>query len=271
MMHLSEQAFTGIARLMHEVAGLSFNPSKKPLIASRLAPRIQGLGLPGFEAYLQLIQSPGQQRELQVSIDLLTTNETYFFREPAHFERLEQEIKSGPRREVKVWCGASSYGDEPYTIAMVLADLCASGHVADNWSVVGTDISEKVLRHAVTGIFPLSRLQRVSPQRLKRYCLRGDDEAEGLVKMNAHLTTHVQFGQLNLCEPIDLPGLFDFIFLRNVMIYFDQDTKRQVVDAVLSKLRPGGLFFTGMAEGRLSCQTPLQPLASGVYRKPTHD
>ena len=182
MMHLSEQAFTGIARLMHEVAGLSFNPSKKPLIASRLAPRIQGLGLPGFEAYLQLIQSPGQQRELQVSIDLLTTNETYFFREPAHFERLEQEIKSGPRREVKVWCGASSYGDEPYTIAMVLADLCASGHVADNWSVVGTDISEKVLRHAVTGIFPLSRLQRVSPQRLKRYCLRGDDEAEGLVK-----------------------------------------------------------------------------------------
>lgn len=267
-MQLSDPVFQSIAKLMHEVAGLSFNPSKKPLVASRLAPRIQRLGLDGFEPYLQLIRSAAHQDELQASIDLLTTNETYFFREPAHFERLEQELRSGGRRQVSIWCGASSYGDEPYSIGMVLADLCASGHVDNNWSVLGTDISHKVLRSAVEGVFPASRLHLVSEQRLKRYCMRGEGDAEGLVMMNERLTRNVRFGQLNLCEPIDVPGPFDAVFLRNVMIYFDQDTKRRVVDAVLRQVRPGGLFFTGMAEGRLNCATPLQVLGPGAYRKP---
>ena len=277
-MDISEASFQIIADLLEARTGQHLTESRRWRVNSALAGIFRAHGISNVDQLVCLLAAPPPRGPdspdlAQEVVEALLNNETYFFRESKHFDFLRQQALAARGRTAmfRVWSAASSSGEEAYSIAMVLADLCASGHVADNWSVVGTDISEKVLRHAVTGIFPLSRLQRVSPQRLKRYCLRGDDEAEGLVKMNAHLTSHVQFGQLNLCEPIDLPGIFDFIFLRNVMIYFDQDTKRQVVDAVLSKLRPGGLFFTGMAEGRLSCQTPLQPLASGVYRKPTHD
>jgi len=135
--------------------------------------------------------------------------------------------------------------------------------------VLGTDISDRVLRSACEAIFPEDRLRHVSEQRLKRYCLRGEGESEGLVQMHPQLRERVRFGQLNLCQPIEPIGPFDVIFLRNVLIYFDAATKRQVVDRVLAKLRPGGLFFIGTAEGRVACETPLLALAPGAFRKTT--
>ena len=107
----------------------------------------------------------------------------------------------------------------------------------------------------------------MSEQRLKRYCLRGEGESEGLVQIQSQLRDHVRFGQLNLCRPLGDVGQFDVVFLRNVLIYFDAPTKRQVVDRVLTALRPGGLFFLGIAEGRVPCDTPLSPVAPGAFRK----
>ena len=267
MSGMSDSAFRGIAAVMHAAVGLSLSDAKKPLVSSRLGPRIQRLGLGGFDEYLALIDSGQDAAEFQVAIDLLTTNETYFFREPAHFQLLERELASGVHGPVSVWSAASSFGDEAYSVAMVLADLQWQGRIGGDWSVLGTDISDRVLRAARQAVYPEDRLRHVSPQRLKRYCLRGEDESEGLVQMQPRLVERVRFGQLNLCEPIDPPGPFDVIFLRNVLIYFDAATKRAVVHRVLEQLRPGGLFFIGMAEGRVPVDTSLERLAPGAFRK----
>lgn len=264
---LSQRTYEKIASLMYEAIGLSFNDSKMPLIASRLSPRIQRLGLDGYEDYYALIASPQDGGEFQVAVDLLTTNETYFFREPAHYELLEQELSRTRPRTLSVWSAASSFGDEAYSTAMLLADLQQIGRVGADWSILGTDISDRVLRSAIEAIYPQDRLRNVTPDRLKRYCLRGDGDAEGLVQIQDKLREKVRFGQLNLCQPITGIGPFDVVFLRNVLIYFDAATKREVVDRVLEHLRPGGLFFIGTAEGRVPCNTPLQSVAPGAFRK----
>ena len=264
---LRDETFRGITELMYSAIGLSFTDNKKPLVSSRLAPRIQRLGMGGFEDYLALISSPDDGGEFQVAVDLLTTNETYFFREPAHYDLLQQELLRNKTRAPSIWSAASSFGDEAYSIAMLLSDMQTQGSIGPDWRILGTDISDRVLRSATEAIYPEDRLRHVSPERLRRYCLRGEDESEGLVQMHPRLLEHVSFGQLNLCQPVDDIGPFDVIFLRNVLIYFDAPTKRAVVDRVLTQLRPGGLFFIGIAEGRIPCETPLLTLAPGAFRK----
>jgi chemotaxis protein methyltransferase CheR len=266
MQALSDRTFEHITALMHACIGLSFSVSKKPLVSSRLAPRIQRLGMDSFEEYLALIESEEEGGEFQMAVDLLTTNETYFFREPAHFALLEETLQRERPQRVSVWSAASSFGDEAYSVAMLLADLALHGRIGQ-WSVLGSDISDRVLRSASQGIFPEERLRQVSRERLKRYCLRGEGDKAGLVQMQDKLREHVRFGQLNLCVPVQGLGPFDMVFLRNVLIYFDAPTKSAVVDNVLGQLRPGGLLFIGTAEGRVSCKTPLTPLAPGVFRK----
>ncbi len=263
---LSDRTFERIAALMHASVGLSFAANKKSLVSSRLAPRIQRIGLGSFEDYLAVVEAD-EGGEFQMAVDLLTTNETYFFREPAHFELLEREIVQTRPRSLRVWSAASSFGDEAYSTAMLLADLAQQGHLGPDWSVLGTDISDRVLSSAARGIFPEDRLRGVAPERLKRHCLRGEGESAGLVQMSAKLRERVRFGQLNLCAEIESLGPFDVVFLRNVLIYFDPPTKVAVVDRVLAQLRPGGLFFIGTAEGRIPCKTPLATLAPGAFRK----
>ena len=264
---LRDETFRQITGLMHATIGLSFPDSKKPLVTSRLSARIQRIGLSGFEEYFELISSHDDGGEFQMAVDLLTTNETYFFREPAHFDLLERELMRLKPRQLAVWSAAASFGDEAYSTAMLLSDLQQQGKIGADWSVLGTDISDRVLRSASEAIFPADRLSKVSPARLKRYCLRGEEESEGLVQIQDKLRDHVRFGQLNLCQDFDGIGPFDVIFLRNVLIYFDPPTKQAVVNRVLTRLRPGGLFFIGTAEGRVQTTHRLQTLAPGAFRK----
>ncbi len=265
-MELADTTFRNIADLMYQVVGLSFSDHKKALIASRLAPRLQRLGMPSYEAYVSLLRKQEDGDELQHAIDLLTTNETYFFREQKHFDLLAAEFARGPRRSASVWSAASSYGDEAYSIAMVLADLQHQGRIHDDWQVLGTDISERVLQGAKDAVYALDRIREVSPERQKRYLLKGHGDADGLVAVKEEICEHVRFGQLNLTEPIDVPGPFDVIFLRNVLIYFDQPTKRAVCNEVLQHLVPGGLFFIGTAEGRVETSFKLKTLGPGAFR-----
>lgn len=268
MLELKEKTFQGIARLMHDSCGLTFAPSKLSLVSSRLNSRIESLGLGSFEEYLALIGRDRGGDEFQVAVNLLTTNETYFFREPEHFTLLESQLPEMGRRPLKLWSAASSFGDEAYTLAMVLSDLQTAGRIMDGWSILGTDISERVLRVARSAIYPVERLQQVSQERLRRHCLRGEGESAGLVQIKERLRERVSFDWINLCKPLEQRGPFDVIFLRNVMIYFDQDTKTAVVERVLQQLRPGGLFFIGTAEGRVTCSVPLETLRAGAFRKP---
>ncbi len=267
MTPMCDQSFRQITGLMYELCGLSFGDAKRPLVSSRLGPRIQRLGLGSYKEYAALIAGNDEKGELQMAIDLLTTNETYFFREQAHFDLLERELLQTRPRSFAVWSAASSFGDEAYSVAMLLADLQVKGQIGPDWRIVGTDISDRVLRSAAQGIYPEDRLRHVSPERLRRYCLRGEGESEGLAQIKESLREHVRFGQVNLCQPIEDLGPFDAVLLRNVLIYFDPPTKIAVVDRVLANLRPGGLFFIGTAEGRVACKTPLQNVAPGAFRK----
>lgn len=252
---------------MHEAAGLSFNDSKKPLVASRLSLRLQKLGLASYDEYLDLLLDENEAVEFQMAVDLLTTNETYFFREPKHFDLVERTLATRSQRgPVHVWSAASSFGDEAFSLAMLLSDLQALGKVGPEWSILATDISHRVLLSAREAIYPADRLRHVSPKRLQRYCLCGHGPSEGQVQMQAKIRERVSFGQLNLCREIEDIGRFDFIFLRNVLIYFDLPTKRAVVDRVLEKLKPGGLLFIGTAEGRAPSRHRLQAVEPGAFR-----
>ncbi|TXH87520.1 MAG: SAM-dependent methyltransferase [Rhodoferax sp.] len=264
----SDREFKVIADIMYEAAGLSFNDSKKSLIHSRLSPRIHKLGLQSFADYIEILGDETQGAEFQMAVDLLTTNETYFFREPKHYDLLQQEFATyGPSRSLHVWSAASSFGDEAYSTAMLMADMQMRGQIGAGWSILATDISHRVLLSAKEGVFPEDRLRAVSPERLRRYCLRGEGPSQGQVLVQDKIRQKVQFGQLNLCKPFDGLGPFDVVFLRNVLIYFDPPTKTDVVDRVLATLKPGGLFFLGTAEGRVPCKTPITPVIPGAFRK----
>lgn len=264
----SDSEFRQLADIMYEAVGLAYNDSKKSLIHSRLSPRIQKLGLSGFAEYIALLNDESQPAEFQMAVDLLTTNETYFFREPRHYEALERELASyRSKAPIAIWSAAASFGDEAYSTAMLLSDMQTSGRIGADWSILATDISHRVLLSAKEAIYPEDRLRAVSPERLRRYCLRGEGPAEGQAKIQDRLRSRVQFGQLNLCKPFSGLGPFDVVFLRNVLIYFDAATKSEVVDRVLATLKPGGLFFLGTAEGRVPCKTPLETVIPGAFRK----
>jgi chemotaxis protein methyltransferase CheR len=265
----SDAEFRRIGDIMYEAVGLSYNDSKKSLIQSRLAPRIMRLGLSSFAQYIAILEDFKEAVEFQMAVDLLTTNETYFFREPKHYDLLQQELPlMANKAALAIWSAASSFGDEAFSTAMLMNDLQIAGRIGAGWSILGTDISHRALLSAKEAVFPQDRLRAVTPERLKRYCLRGEGEFEGQVLLQDKIRERVQFGQLNLCKPFDGVGPFDVVFLRNVLIYFDAPTKSEVVDRVLTTLKPGGLFFLGTAEGRVPCSTPLQTVIPGAFRKP---
>ena len=263
---ISDQEFALFQRLIYKIAGISLSDSKKVLLVGRLQKRLRHYQLENFNQYYRLLSSDEHPGELQVMVDLLTTNETYFFREPKHFDFLRQHILRGWRgeRPFRVWSAASSSGEEPYTIAMVLADTLAS----KAWEIVGSDISTQVLDKARQGHYPMTRIDGIPRPFLSKFCRKGVRSQEGTFLINAELRARVNFLQVNLTQPVTADvGLFDVIFLRNVMIYFDNDTKRRVVSHLLPHLRPGGHFIIGHSETLNGIVTSLNQVSPTIYRK----
>jgi chemotaxis protein methyltransferase CheR len=215
-----------------------------------------------------LLVSGREPEEVQTAVDLLTTNETYFFREPKHFDLLKSLASAAhaSRRSppFRVWSAASSSGEESYSMAMVLADCLGSAP----WEVVGSDISTRVLRRARNAHYTMERARHIPPAYLKRFCMRGMSEQEGTLLIDRPLRSRVSFAQVNLNSELPDLGLFDVIFLRNVMIYFNGDTKREVVARVLSLLKPGGHFCIGHSESLNDISDAVVQLAPSIYRKP---
>ena len=263
---ISDSEFRQFQTFIHQVAGISLSPAKKALICGRLGNRIQKKGLESYADYFNLITSGSQQAEMQVAVDLLTTNETYFFREPKHFELLRQHAQAarGRAEPFRVWSAASSSGEEAYSIAMVLGDVLDERP----WEIVGSDISTRVLERARTGHYVDMRARNIPPAYLKRFCLKGTGGQEGTVLVSRALRSRVSFTQVNLNETLPALGKFDVIFLRNVMIYFNNETKRQVVARVVELLKPGGYFLIGHSESLNDITDKLEQVAPSSYRKP---
>lgn len=264
--NITDQEFGFFQRFIFEAAGISLSPAKKALVCGRLSKRLQLRSLNSYSEYLQLLASGSDPAEVQTAIDLLTTNETYLFREPKHFDLLRKEATAARHgsQPFRVWSAACSSGEEPYSIAMVLADVLDP----NPWEIIGSDLSTRVLEKARAGHYPSSRAQHVPPAYLRRFCLRGTGEQEGTLLIERSLRARVDFRHINLNERLPQLGAFDFIFLRNVMIYFNADTKRQVVARLLTVLKPGGWFLIGHSESLNEITTALQQIAPSVYRKP---
>lgn len=265
---ITDQEFTLFQRLIYKIAGISLSDSKKILLVGRLARRLKQYDFATFTQYYRMLATGEHPEEVQTMVDLLTTNETYFFREPKHFEFLRDEIiaKRKSPATFRVWSAASSSGEEIYTLAMVLADSLPN----TPWEVVGSDISTQVLAKAATGHYSLARTEGIPPAFMKKYCLKGVRSHAGTFLIAPELRKRTSFYQINLTQPIDADiGEFEVIFLRNVMIYFDPETKAKVVNHLLPRLKRGGYFIIGHSETLNGLKIgPLDAIRPTIYRKP---
>jgi chemotaxis protein methyltransferase CheR len=266
MSKLSDTDFRGFQHLIHSVAGISLADSKRALVSGRLNKRLSANGVGSFGEYLKLITAGTSPQELQIAVDLLTTNETYFFREPKHFDFLRAHLQQmqDPARPVRIWSAASSSGEEAYSIAMLSEDMRPT-----RWEVQGSDISQRVLEKARAGRYPMERLSNLPAGYLHRFCLKGTGAAAGTMQVQAGLRARVSFQQVNLNRELPKMGTFDVIFLRNVLIYFNADTRRQVLQRVLTCLRPRGILMIGHSDSLVGLDLPVEPLAPSIFRKPT--
>jgi len=263
---LKDVEFEQFRAWLHRSSGISLASSKQALVSSRLAKRLQLRGVNSFGDYFRLIMQATEAVELQTALDLLTTNETYFFREPKHFDFVRTQVlpNAQPGRPFRLWSAASSSGEEPYSLAMTLADGLAS----TPWEILASDISSRVLEKARHGHYPMERASLIPRHQLSRHCLKGTGSQEGTFLIDRNLRDRVQFMQINLNTGLPRIGEFDAIFLRNVMIYFDMDTKRQVVARMLPLLRPGGYFFVSHSESLNGITNSLKLITPSTYRKP---
>jgi chemotaxis protein methyltransferase CheR len=243
---LTDTDFARIRLLIHQRAGISLSGQKRQMVYSRLSRRLRELGMREFSAYLGFLEADPRSHEWELFTNALTTNLTAFFREAHHFPLLAEHVRQCPQ-PVTVWCSAASTGEEPYSIAMTLIETLGSR--AGACSVVATDIDTQVLAKAVDGIFTLEQAGKLSPERLKRFFLKGSGAHAGKVRIRPEVAAMVHFSQLNLLDPKwAFKGLFDAIFCRNVMIYFDKPTQGKILQRFAPLMKPHGLLFAGHSE-----------------------
>lgn len=239
--------FNRIRGLIYRVAGISLAPSKRDLVYSRLARRLRARQIDSFSEYIRLLES-GDKLECEEFINALTTNMTSFFREAHHFPILSKHLGAIPRsNHVNIWTCASSTGEEPYSIAMTVVEQYKSFNAPVR--ILATDIDTNVLEKARRGVYSLDQLQKVSPDQLKRFFLKGDGKNAGFAKVRPELMQMITFRRFNLLdEQWGINEKFDVIFCRNVMIYFDKETQYKILKKMQPCLHPHGLFFAGHSE-----------------------
>jgi len=258
-----DREFRLFQRMLLERLGIHLPDQKKALVSHRLWKRLQARHLSRFSDYYKLINQPDEQQELNKVLELLTTNETYFFREPRHFEFLREQIlpKLDPQRMLRVWSAASSSGEEPYSIGMLLADR-RSGP----WELVASDVNQSMLDKARRAIYRDERTDQIPKDYRQRFCRKGTGPYAGCLRIAPELRQRVQFRQVNLNKTLPEMGRFDVVFLRNVMIYFDEATKREVLGRVSRVLQPQGWLFVGHSESLHGLDTHFQSLAPAIYQ-----
>ena len=263
---ITNKEFKQFSELFFDLSGIKLTVRKKHLVTGRLSCRLRHYGLANFNDYFKLATRAGNEAEKQCLLDLLTTNETYFFREPIHFEFLRKEILPNYPREypLRLWSAASSSGEEAYSIAMVLADFMG---LRSSWSILGTDINAEVLHRAKQAKYPIEIKDNIPKCYLNKYCLKGFAQEAGKLLIDSSLRSHVHFKKFNLNNS-RWSGLeqFDVIFIRNVMIYFDASTKQELVNKIINQLKPGGYLITGLSETIRDSSDCFERIQPSIYR-----
>lgn len=263
--HFTGEDFNHIKNLIYRIAGISLAPSKKDLVYSRLARRLRVRRLDTFSAYIELLES-GDPREQEEFINALTTNMTSFFREEHHFPILAEYLRTLPESTpINIWTCASSTGEEPYSIAMTVAEHFNT--FSPPVKILATDIDTKVLEKARKGVYTLDQVQAIFPDRRKRFFLKGSGNNAGLARVRPELQRMIIFNRFNLLEQQwGMRKKFDVIFCRNVMIYFDRQTQQSVLSKFAHCLKPDGLFFAGHSESFHHATNLFKNTGKTVYR-----
>ncbi|MBW8370596.1 MAG: chemotaxis protein CheR [Thiobacillus sp.] len=255
--------FARVRTLIYKQAGISLSESKQEMVYSRLARRLRAKGLSSFEEYLDGLENGRDGDEWEAFTNALTTNLTSFFREAHHFPLLAEHMLT-MKAPLSIWCSASSTGEEPYSIAMTVCE--AFGTLTPPVSIIATDIDTNVLETAANGVYPLERIDKMAPDRVKRFFQRGRGERSGLVRVRPELRQLVTFKPLNLLAgswPIS--GPFDVIFCRNVMIYFDKPTQSKILTRFVPLMKPDGLLFAGHSENFMYATDAFRLRGKTVY------
>lgn len=276
VVRLSDPEFYRLRDVVYRQCGINLSIGKKVLLESRLRKRIAALGLANYAAYCDyLLKAPGSEQEMIEMIDAVSTNKTDFFREPGHFQFLEETImpqwlRDHKQTSFKVWSSACSSGEEPYTLAMVLQDLALREPF--DFSIFASDISTKVLSKAMSAIYPGRLAETIPMDKRKRYLLRSKDVTNPTIRISPALRSKVQFKRINLIQ--DIPAVstqFDLILCRNLLIYFDKPTQESVLRNLLTKLNPGGYLFIGHSESIYEMDLPVRQIRPTIFQKLSYE
>lgn len=275
-MDLSSKDFQRLSEFIYDELGIKMPETKRSMLTGRLGKRLRALALPSFGAYCDfLFSSEGVEQEMVHLINAVTTNKTDFFREPSHFDYLTGQALPELRRcglltagrKLKLWSAGCSTGEEPYTLAMVLAELQAKSP-GFGFDILATDISTRVLEVARRAVYPLERIEPVPSALRGKYLLKNRDRNNPMVRIVPELRSRVSFGRLNfMAETFGLREPVDIIFCRNVIIYFDKPTQERLMVKFCRHLRTGGYLFLGHSESLHGYDVPLDQVAPTVYRK----
>jgi len=271
---MSPALFAKFQQTIYREAGIWLADHKQALLSGRLARRLRLLGLGSMSQYFELVSQPDQQHERAVMIDCITTNETRFFREARHFDflsqhvfpRWQQEAVAGERStRLRIWSAGCSSGEEPYSLAMLLLKHFPQ-ETGWDLEVLATDISTRVLEKARQAVYPLEKMKDIPAEYLRAYMLKGRGEHKGVMKVSPELHRIVRFARVNLhADSYPVVGLFDLIFCRNVLIYFDQESKEKVIDGIVRHLSPSGLLFVGHSEHLGGIAPSLKTVAPTIH------
>lgn len=273
---MNDREFSRFAEFIYDQCGIKMPPVKKTMLEARLQKRLRTLGIGSFQDYADyLFSNDGAGPELVHLIDVVTTNKTDFFREPAHFDYLVNTALpglaasrgTGFRKGLSLWSAGCSSGEEPYTLAMVLSEF-AEQNQGFSYNILASDICTTVLDKAKTAIYLEERVEPVSLPFKRKYLLRGKDRQAGLVRIVPELRNRIRFRRLNFMDDdFGFREPFDIIFCRNVIIYFDKRTQERLINKFCRHLIPGGYLFMGHSETLSGLDVPLVQVASTIYRK----
>jgi chemotaxis protein methyltransferase CheR len=259
--------FERVRSLIYQRAGISLHEGKQAMVYSRLSRRLRETGHRSFGAYLQALEmasGSGAEQEWQEFVNCLTTNLTAFFREEHHFHALAEDLKARGVPNPRIWCNAASTGEEPYSIAMTVAETLPAGHGA---RIVASDIDTKVLATAERGVYAADA-RGLSPERLRRHCMRGTGANAGFIRIRPELARLIEFRAHNLMDSRwSLGEPFDFVFCRNVMIYFDAATQKRVLERIHAVMKPHGLLYVGHSENFTESRSLFRLRGKTVYER----
>ena len=271
---LSDREFALFRDWIHAQAGIHLAPAKRALLVARLGRRLRALGLSSFDAYFRHVTGAGGVSERQLLLDAITTNETHFFRAPRQFEFLERHVfpawraDAGARRglgSIRVWSAGCATGEEPFSIAMSLLHHFPPGSRYP-LEVLATDLSMRVLEQARNATWPIARADEIPAAYRQAFMLRGTGSQQGRMRAGPELRALVRFQRLNLNDPsYPIEGRFDLILCRNVLIYFDDATRRAVIDRLIARLAPRGYLLLGAAEGLRGLDARVRSVLPTVY------